>query len=219
MPKSLSILSFAVALGLGSASLAQDATPETTAEEPAAQEPAVDGAATADAPASEPAGEPAFSSGREVAPEEPAIYIEDQFGDWNLRCFRNPDGEDPCQLYQLLREADGNPIAEIAVFKLEGQPPYVAGATVVVPLMTLLPEELIVSIDGGPSKAYPYRVCTETGCIVQMALSQADVDGFKRGNKAMIGLVPAQAPDQRIKIPVSLTGFTAGYEAVGVFTQ
>jgi invasion protein IalB len=212
MPKSLSIFSFAVALGLGSMSLAQDATPEATTPETTAEAPVDDGTAA-------PSGEPAFSSGREVPPEEPAIYIEDQFGDWNLRCFTNPEGEDPCQLYQLLREADGNPIAEMAVFKLEGQPPFVAGATVVVPLMTLLPEELVVSIDGGPSKAYPYRVCTETGCIVQMALSQADVDAFKRGAEAIIGLVPAQAPDRRIKIKVSLSGFTAGYDAVGVFAQ
>ncbi|MCZ4351406.1 invasion associated locus B family protein [Roseovarius aestuarii] len=211
MPKSLSILSFAFALGLGSISHAQDATGETTTDEPTAE-------AASDATEGT-ASEPAFSEGREVAPEEPAIYIKEQHGDWNLRCFRNPEGEDPCQLYQLLREADGNPVAEFSIFKLDGQPPAVAGATVIVPLMTLLTKELSLSVDGGTAKTYPYRVCTEAGCVAQLALTEADINAFKRGNKATIGLVPARAPDQQVKISVSLTGFTAGYTAVGAFTE
>ena len=32
-------------------------------------------------------------------------------------------------------------------------------------------------------------------------------------------LVPAQAPDQKVVIDISLSGFTAGYEAVGAFKE
>ncbi|WP_281967926.1 invasion associated locus B family protein [Roseovarius nanhaiticus] len=239
MPNSISILSFAAALGLAGAAMAQDtATEADAAAEPAAEAttdaPAADTAT--DAPATEPADAAtdeasdaatddaagtgnAFSTGTEVAQQEPNVYIKEQFGDWNLRCFRNPDGEDPCQLYQLLREAGGNPVAEFSVFRIEGQEPAVAGATAIVPLVTLLTEELKMSVDGGTAKSYPYRVCTEAGCVAQMGLTQADVDTFKRGATAQIVLVPAQAPDQKVRIDVSLSGFTAGYEAVGAFTE
>ncbi|MFD0858152.1 invasion associated locus B family protein [Roseovarius aquimarinus] len=235
MPNSISILTLAAALGLAGAAMAQDTAVEPEADSAAetaaetATDAAPEGAESTEAAegteaeagedaAADGAGN-AFSTGREVSDEEPPVYVKEQFGDWNLRCFRNPDGEDPCQLYQLLREEGGNPVAEFSVFRIEGQEPAVAGATAIVPLVTLLTEELKLSVDGGTAKSYPYRVCTEAGCVAQMGLTQADVDQFKRGATAQITLVPAQAPDQKVRINVSLSGFTAGYEAVGEFTE
>ncbi len=248
MQNSLSILSFAAALGLAGAAFAQDtATDDTAATEGAAaatQEAATDAAAdtgaeteaagtdAADAPtdaatdaATDTATEAptekdgAFATGTEVAEGEPAVYIKEKFGDWNLRCFRNDKGEDPCQLYQLLREQGGNPVAEFSIFRIEGQEPAVAGATAIVPLVTLLTEELKMSVDGGNAKSYPYRVCTEAGCVAQIGLTEQDIAVFKKGAKAQMVLVPAQAPDQKVTIDISLNGFTSGYEAVGAFTE
>ncbi len=274
MPKSLSILTIAAALGLAGAAYAQDASTDTdaaadtvtdtatdtatdaatdsatetatdtatdTATEAAtdtatedAAEGAAEGAADADATGEAAVdaaadgtaadegtapGDDSFSTGKEVGTDQPAVYLKEKFGDWNLRCFRNADGEDPCQLYQLLREAGGNPIAEFSVFRIEGQAPAVAGATAIVPLVTLLTEELKMSVDGGTAKSYPYRVCTEAGCVAQIGLTAEDIATFKKGSKAQFTLVPAQAPDQKVKIDVSLSGFTAGYEAVGAFTE
>ncbi|WP_324754727.1 invasion associated locus B family protein [Roseovarius sp. Pro17] len=261
MPKSLSILTIAAALGLAGAAYAQDtstdtdaaadtvtdtatdtatdaatdsaadtATEEAATDTDTATEEAAEGAADADADATGEAADDAaaegtaeddktFSTGKEVGTDQPAVYIKEKFGDWNLRCFRNADGEDPCQLYQLLREAGGNPIAEFSVFRIEGQAPAVAGATAIVPLVTLLTEELKLSVDGGTAKSYPYRVCTEAGCVAQIGFTAEDIAIFKKGNKAQFTLVPAQAPDQKVKIDVSLSGFTAGYEAVAAFTE
>ena len=215
MPKTLSILSLAAAFGLAGAAMAQDANTETEDAAAAAEAPATD----TQAEGTESGATGAFATGTEVAQEDPPVYIREKFGDWSLRCFRNPEGEDPCQLYQLLTEEGGNPVAEFSVFRIEGQEPAVAGATAIVPLVTLLTEELKMSVDGGTAKSYPYRVCTEAGCVAQMGLTQADVDMFKRGATAQISLVPAQAPDQVVRIDVSLSGFTAGYEAVGAFTE
>lgn len=230
MPNSLSILSFAAALGLAGAAIAQDTATEPAtdtatdaAPETATDAPAADAEQTADqaegAPADDAATGDAFSTGTQVAEEQPAVYVKEKFGDWSLRCFRNDDGEDPCQLYQLLREEGGNPIAEFSIFRIEGQAPAVAGATAIVPLITLLTEELKLSVDGGTAKSYPYRVCTEAGCVAQMGLTAEDVAIFKKGATAQLVLVPAQAPDQKVRINVSLAGFTAGYEAVGAFTE
>ncbi|HEY9038006.1 MAG TPA: invasion associated locus B family protein [Roseovarius sp.] len=247
MQNSLSILSFAAALGLAGAAFAQDTATDdaaTTEGAAAATEEAAPDAATAadaetdadaaEAPAEadanaeaaddtatdEPASEgDAFATGTEVAEGAPAVYIKEKFGDWNLRCFRNDEGDDPCQLYQLLREQGGNPVAEFSIFRIEGQAPAVAGATAIVPLVTLLTEELKMSVDGGTAKSYPYRVCTEAGCVAQIGLTEQDIATFKKGSKAQMVLVPAQAPDQKVTIDISLNGFTAGYDAVGAFTE
>ncbi len=231
MPKSISILTLAAILGMSGAAMAQDTTaqPEADAAEDGATDattdtasdaaPADTEAATTDTATDGAGTNNAFSTGTQVEGEQPAVYVKETFGDWSLRCFRNDDGEDPCQLYQLLREAGGNPVAEFSVFRIEGQAPAVAGATAIVPLVTLLTEELKLSVDGGTAKSYPYRVCTEAGCVAQMGLTAEDVAVFKRGATAQISLVPAQAPDQVVRINVSLSGFTAGYEAVGSFTE
>ena len=49
----------------------------------------------------------------EDGPQEGQPYIREEFGDWALRCLRAAEGQpDPCQLYQLLLEADGNAVAD-----------------------------------------------------------------------------------------------------------
>ena len=229
MPRSLSILSFAAALGLAGAAMAQDDS--TTEADSAVESPAADAvtsdtpaadpadAATSDDAATEPAADSALPTGTEVAAGEPAVYVKETFGDWSLRCFRNENGEDPCQLYQLLHEQGGNPVAEFSVFRIEGQAPAVAGATAIVPLITLLTEELQLSVDGGNAKSYPYRVCTEAGCVAQMGLLAEDIASFKNGKSVLMMIVPAQAPDQQVKIDISLSGFTAGYDALSAIAQ
>ena len=40
------------------------------------------------------------------------------------------------------------------------------------------------------------------------------IDGFKKGAKATMTIVPVAAPDQKVNLDISLKGFTAGYDAV-----
>ena len=50
--------------------------------------------------------------------QEDPSYVKEVYDDWQLQCFRSDAEEDPCQMYQLLREAAGNPVAEFSIFKL-----------------------------------------------------------------------------------------------------
>jgi invasion protein IalB len=119
-------------------------------------------------------------------------------------------------MYQLLREDAGNPVAEFSLFRLPEGSQAVAGATIAVPLGTLLSEEIKISVDGGKAKTYPFRFCSVAGCFAQVGLTEADVNAFKAGATANIQIVPAQAPDQTVDIKASLTGFTAAYDSVSV---
>ncbi|MET4129444.1 invasion associated locus B family protein [Roseovarius sp. MBR-6] len=164
---------------------------------------------------------PGLDTGR-VVDDENAPYIRETHGDWSMRCFPNEvegQGDDLCQMYQLLTEEAGNPVAEISIYRLAGGGQVVAGATLAVPLGTLLTEEVKLSVDSGKAKSYAYSFCTMAGCFSRIGLAQVDIDAMKRGSKATIEIVPAQAPDQIVRIDASLVGFTAAFEATSTITN
>ena len=89
-----------------------------------------------------------------------------------------------------------------------------AGATVIAPLETLLTAALQIAVDGGKPKLYPFTFCTRAGCIARIGFTAEEVAQLKAGAGAVMTIVPAVAPDQKVDLQVSLKGFTAGYEAV-----
>ena len=172
-----------------SAALAQETTAETDAE---AQED--------------------LSLGEPVGPQVGEPYIREEFGDWALRCVKAEEGQrDPCNLYQLLVNSDGISVAEFNMFPLPEGQCAVAGATIVVPLETLLTQQLTISFDGQNARRYPFTFCNRAGCVARVGFTQEEVDEFKRGAAATVRLVPAAAPTEEVVLDVSLTGFTAGF--------
>ncbi len=198
----MSLLSFyrpvalALAFGMlpvsGIAVLAQE-TSEAPAEAPAAEAPA------AEAPAADGPG---------------TGYVRETFGAWELRCVRVAEGEEPCQLYQLLKDGDGNAVAEIGMFDMPDGGEAAAGATIVAPLETLLNAGLRLAVDAKDPKIYPFTFCSEVGCVARVGFTAAEVAAFKAGAKATLTIVPAVAPDKTVVLEMSLSGFTAGYDAV-----
>ncbi|NDW52138.1 invasion associated locus B family protein [Aliiroseovarius sp. PrR006] len=193
-------LSLVAALSIGTAATAQENSDATTDEAPATQ-PAVD------------LGEPVNST------RQPGqTYIEKVTGDWERKCIALPEGQgdDPCQMYQLLKDNTGNAVAEISLGKLPEGTQAVAGATVVVPLETLLTQQLTISVDGTQGRRYPFRFCTQLGCVANIGFTNDEIAGFKAGANAMISIVPAAAPDQRVNLTMSLAGFTASFDELSV---
>lgn len=151
--------------------------------------------------------------GQPAGPAVGQAYILQEFGDWAMRCVRAPEGEaDPCNMYQLLSDSEGNAIAEFNFFRLPEGETAAAGATVVVPLETLLTQQLTLAVDGQNARSYPFRFCNQGGCVARLGFTEAEINQFKRGAGATIRLVHAANPNQEIMLDLSLTGFTAGYE-------
>ncbi len=214
MPKLLYTLPFLAALAIGAPAFAQEDTTTNEAEtaeaaeaEPAAEETTAEGADATTADNGLEMGQPV---------EEDPTYVKETYGDWELKCFRSEAEEDPCQMIQLLREEAGNSIAEFSIFRLPEGAQAAAGATIVVPLGTMLTEELKIAVDGGKAKSYSYRFCSVVGCYAQIGLTAEDIAAFKRGVTATLQIVPAQAPDQTVNITASLSGFTAAFENASV---
>ncbi len=201
MIKSLTPFTLAALLAVSSSLSAQESTTEQT----------------------EPTADQVLDLGQPVDDGTPKLgerYAKETHGDWDLACVKTEAETDPCSLLQILTDPEGNPMAEVSLFRIDqpgGQ--AVAGATIIVPLETLLPAALTISVDGAPGKRYNYSFCNPLGCIAQIGLTQADVDTFKAGGEATLSLRPAPAPDQLVEMKMSLKGFTAGFNVVDVVQQ
>lgn len=196
----LKLLAICAFVALPAASWAQDQS-TTTEEAPVADgnDPSVTGLSMGNAD-----GEPQVGQ----------TYIAGEQGDWQLRCVKSEDGKDPCQLYQLLSDEEGNSVAEFSIFNLPEGQQAVAGATVVTPLETLLTAELRLQVDSGQARRYPYSFCSQIGCFARLGFTQAEVDAFKAGSAATVAIVPAAAPNEVVALKLSLSGFTAGWNAL-----
>ncbi|GGG58664.1 invasion-associated locus B family protein [Salipiger pallidus] len=152
----------------------------------------------------------------------PESYIKETHGDWQLQCLRVPEGsdaEDPCQMYQLLKDSEGNNVAEVSMFRLSNGGQVSGGGTFVVPLETLLTQKLAISVDGGQAKRYDFSFCTRIGCYARVGFSQEDIARFKGGAESTIRIIPALAPDQTVELTMSLSGFTAAYDETTALRQ
>ena len=180
----------------------------------------------ADAPAEAEPAEPGIAddlSLGEAASTEPQLgqtYVSETIGDWNMRCIKTDQEEDPCQMAQLLADGEGNPIAEFSLFRLpDGAQQAKAGATVIVPLETSLQARLAMKVDDEQERFYPFAFCDRVGCYARIGLTDAEVTAFKRGKEATLTIVPFLAQDQKVDIVLSLAGFTAGYDKVSVIDR
>lgn len=204
----------------------QTAPPEDTGAEPGATaEEGTDGEAGAAAEEGNAGAiENQLSLGEDAEGESEVgrPYTRETVGAWEMRCLRQEEGsdaEEPCQMYQLLDDGQGAPVAEVSLFRLPEGGRATAGATVVVPLETALPQQLTITVDGGKPRRYPFAFCNPVGCYVRMGLTADDVAAFKRGKQAVITIVPALAPDQQVDLTLSLDGFTASFDKVSVIEQ
>lgn len=143
-------------------------------------------------------------------------YTAATFEAWEQRCVRTEAGVDPCQLYVLLKDKDGNSVAEFTMFNLPqgSEGPAVAGATFIAPLETLLTAGMQLQIDAGKPKAYPFTFCTQIGCVARIGFTAEEIAQMKQGANTLITIVPFVSPDNKVELSVSLKGFTAGYDAV-----
>ncbi len=214
MNKFLTALPLCAALAVfaPAAVFAQTTTPETTTPEPATGE--TDAGQNTSVQDALSLGEDADKDSDVGQP-----YAKETIGAWELRCIKLEEGEEPCQMYQLLDDGQGAPVAEVSLFRLPEGGKAVAGATIIVPLETALPQQMTMTIDGGKARRYPYAFCNPVGCYVRLGLTEGDIAAFKRGKEATLTIVPALAPDQTVELRLSLDGFTASYEKASVLEQ
>ncbi|MSO80173.1 MAG: invasion associated locus B family protein [Alphaproteobacteria bacterium] len=83
---------------------------------------------------------------------------------------------------------------------------------VVAPLGVLLAPGVAVKIDGQDFGGMPFARCLKNGCVAEMDLDDRLLRKLKAGKGA--NFVIYGQPNQPVNVPVSLNGFTKGYEAL-----
>lgn len=142
------------------------------------------------------------------------IYVAGKTDPWETRCTKTDGPKDPCQLFQLLRDDKGGPVAEVNLFGVKPGGKAAAGAAVVAPLETLLSTGVVIQIDDKEPKIYPFAFCNSYGCVARIGFTAEELDQLRSGTSATITIVPAAAPENKVALKMSLSGFTAGFDAV-----
>ncbi|WP_169052622.1 invasion associated locus B family protein [Pseudooceanicola onchidii] len=212
MLKTRPLLSALALAAMTGAAMAQTATTEAPAAE-ATETTQTEQSQTEQAQTT-PAVDSTLDTGQSEEPQVGQGYVRESFGDWQLQCIKEEDAtKERCQLYQLLLGEQGNPVAEVLIEKLPDGGQVAAGATVAVPHGTALAKDLRITVDGAKGKVYRYAFCDAASCYARIGLLAADVSAFQRGNSAKVTIFPFESQDTPVDLTLSLSGFTAGYEA------
>lgn len=134
------------------------------------------------------------------------------FNNWTARCEQAPGANvERCFIFQnLVFKESGQRLVHVAVGYLatNGQ----AAAVITMPLGISLPPGASISVDGGEAVKIVIERCDANGCVGALALDDALVTALKRGREAQISFHDASR--RRIAVPVSLLGFTAGFNSL-----
>lgn len=134
------------------------------------------------------------------------------FKDWTARCETAPDEAMPhCFIFQnLVLKQSGQRLVHMAVGYLaaNGQ----AVAVITMPLGISLPAGAAISVDGGHAEDIVVERCDTSGCVGAVTLSDGLVAQMKRGRQARISF--HDGAGRAIAVPVSLLGFTAGFDSL-----
>lgn len=203
---------------------AQDSTAPAPADAPATDAPAADApaapAAAAPAPATAaPAADPAAAPAN-AGPQSGQYYVKATNNDWTTRCIKAGEGKDPCELYQLMKDAAGNAVAELTLIPLKNNKDVAAGATLIAPLETDLIQGLGFAVGTGEPRGYPFSFCAPVGCVSRIGFSQGELDTMKRGNEATLTLLPFGGDREKpVQLKLSLAGFTAAFDALSAYAD
>lgn len=133
-------------------------------------------------------------------------------GDWQMRCDTPPGASsEQCALIQNVTAEDRDNVG-LSVIVLKTADKQARILRVLAPLGVLLPSGLGLRVDDADIGRAAFVRCLPNGCIAEVIL-QDDVVGKLRGGKQATFII-FQTPEEGIGIPISLNGFSAGFDAL-----
>jgi len=148
-----------------------------------------------------------------VSPSNAQGVVRSDHGTWQIRCDnKSGPGVDICALMQSVT-AKNNPNIGITII-LQKHKNNKTILRVQAPLGVLLPGGLGLNVDGKDLGRTTFLRCLPSGCLADVPLEKKILKLFKSGKKATF--VVFETPKKGIGLPVSLTGFTAGFKALPI---
>ncbi len=130
--------------------------------------------------------------------------------DWQIRCETAPGAPgEQCALVQSVT-AEDRPNVGLTVIILKTADGKNRILRVLVPLGVLLPKGLGLRIDQTDIGSAGFERCLQNGCISNISMDEKLIAQLKSGKQALFLIY--QTPEEGIGVPLSLAGFSAGFE-------
>ena len=130
--------------------------------------------------------------------------------DWQIRCDTPPGAKsEQCALIQSVTAEDRANVG-LTVIVLKTADAKSRLMRVVAPLGVLLPSGLGLKIDAADVGRAGFVRCLPNGCVAEVIMDEKLVGQLKSGQIATF--IIFQTPEEGIGIPVSLSGFTQGFD-------
>lgn len=134
------------------------------------------------------------------------------YGDWNMRCETPPGAQgQQCALMQYV-VAESRPNVGLSVIMLKTADGKAKLLRIITPLGVLLPSGLGLKIDNDDIGRAGFVRCIAEGCLAEVILEDDLLNKLRRGQQATF--IVFVSPEDGIGIPISLSGFSAGYDAL-----
>ncbi len=131
-------------------------------------------------------------------------------GDWQIRCDTPAGAQaEQCALIQSVT-AEDRPNVGLTVIVLKTADQKSRLMRVLAPLGVLLPSGLGLKIDQADVGRAGFVRCLPNGCVAEVIMDEKLVGQLKSGQIATF--IIFQTPEEGIGIPVSLSGFTQGFD-------
>lgn len=139
--------------------------------------------------------------------------VKGSFGHWTIRC-EVPVGakSEQCALVQSVSAEDHPGISAVVIVLKSAESPGSRILRVVVPLGILLPAGLGLRIDDSDIGRTGFMRCISTGCVAEVVMDETLTNKLRVGDTAFF--VVFQTSEEGIGLPVTLSGFSAGLDAL-----
>lgn len=133
-------------------------------------------------------------------------------GDWQMRCDTPPGASsEQCALIQNVTASDRENVG-LSVIILKTADKQARILRVLAPLGVLLPSGLGLRVDNADIGRAGFVRCLPNGCIAEVILEDELLSKLEGGAQATF--IIFQTPEEGIGIPISLNGFSDGFDAL-----
>jgi invasion protein IalB len=136
--------------------------------------------------------------------------VKSAHGDWEIRCDTPPGASgEQCALMQFVLAEDRDNVG-LTVIIVKTADKKARILRVLAPLGVLLPSGLGLKIDDADMGRAGFVRCRPDGCFAEVILEDLLLDKLRTGKLATF--IIFQTPEEGIGIPISLKGFSDGYD-------
>lgn len=160
-----------------------------------------------------PALAQAPAPGGAPGPVKVTLKAAPEQGDWLKVCGEDPAAKKKiCYTTRDFVAENNQPVMAVAFYSVKDDPKRFV--RILVPLTFLIPPGIRLSADGTTPVSAKFQICLPQGCFVEGDLTDATINGIKKGKTLKIDM--QNQIGQEVNFEVPLEGFAKAYDGEGI---